>query len=182
MLCFILFYFFAEPVEPKTTTARPLPHWFPPASPRPSDWSNVNKNNAAGTNASTVSTAKNVSTSEEVTTLDPEDYENEAAITDIDQSIIPGLDGDLGDKGIQVKVPKVPYNFEAFQKQQQQSKSHLPINLPSDISEDPEEVTANKTTKKPSVRKLQVLANFTQYCPPTRARGLFWNWTSTVNQ
>jgi hypothetical protein len=28
---------------------------------------------------------------------------------------------------------------------------------------------------------LQVLANFTQYCPPSHARTLFWNWTKAVS-
>ena len=27
---------------------------------------------------------------------------------------------------------------------------------------------------------MQVMVNFTQFCPPTTARGLFWNWTKAV--
>jgi hypothetical protein len=42
-----------------------------------------------------------------------------------------------------------------------------------------------KSRRKPSVARvggnLQVLANFTQYCPPSHARTLFWNWTKAVS-
>ena len=116
--------------------------------------------------------------------MDPEDYEDESIDDDSDE--IPGLD-DGFQRVIQVKVPKVPHNFEAIQRQQAQSKSHLPINLPGPLNEDDEDhedvVVVEKeppTTKRPSV-SLQVLANFTQYCPPARSRNLFWNWTLAVS-
>ena len=113
---------------------------------------------------------------EQQTTLDPEDYENEATSDEAG-----GLLGNDYDRVIQVKVPKVPYNFEAIQRQQ--SKAHLPINLPEEHTEDIL-ATAEKfstSTKKPSV-SLQILANFTQYCPPARSRNLFWNWTLAVSK
>ncbi len=31
-----------------------------------------------------------------------------------------------------------------------------------------------------TTERMQVLVNFTQYCPPATARGLFWNWTKSV--
>jgi hypothetical protein len=118
--------------------------------------------------------------------MDPEDYEDENTNDDDDGEDIPGLDGDDEERVIQVKVPKVPYNFEAIQRGSQ-SKSHLPINLPSSSEEDFKQDHGNflenmeaTTTKKPSI-SLQVLANFTQYCPPARARNLFWNWTLSVS-
>ena len=114
------------------------------------------------------------------TTIDPEDYEDESILTENDDQN--GLLGNDYDRVIQVKVPKVPYNFEAIQRQQ--SKSHLPINLPGDDDEDKMDQSnaelTTTTTKKPSV-SLQVLANFTQYCPPARSRNLFWNWTLAVS-
>ena len=87
--------------------------------------------------------------------------------------LISGLLDDYGGDII-VKVPKVPDNFEDIQNQHLQ-KDHLPLILPDDLVK--EEIT---TTKKPSV-SLQVLANFTQYCPPARSRNLFWNWTLAVS-
>ena len=89
---------------------------------------------------------------------------------------------------IQVKVPKVPVNYEG----RQQSNKHLPT-LPEDSSSDagPDSQIDNIMvghqdhvvipTKRPSV-SLQVLANFTQYCPPARSRNLFWNWTLAVSR
>ena len=98
---------------------------------------------------------------------------------------------------------QVPFNFEAIQREHA-SRSHLPINLnlppivvtsppspPSVQSEsrkNPEtksgEDLSENPRRKPSVARvggtLQVLANFTQYCPPSHARTLFWNWTKAV--
>ena len=97
-----------------------------------------------------------------------------------------GLDNDY-ERVIQVKVPKVPVNYEG----RQQSNKHLPT-LPEDSSSDagPDSQIDNIMvghqdhvvipTKRPSV-SLQVLANFTQYCPPARSRNLFWNWTLAVS-
>ena len=124
--------------------------------------------------------------------MDPEDYEDESIDTidtndDTNEQLDnAGLLGNDYDRVIQVKVPKVPYNFEAIQRQQ--SKAHLPINLPEDdndhagdkIEDVEEHEKSTTTTKKPSV-SLQVLANFTQYCPPARSRNLFWNWTLAVS-
>ena len=98
-----------------------------------------------------------------------------------------GLDNDY-ERVIQVKVPKVPVNYEG----RQQSNKHLPT-LPEDSSSDagPDSQIDNIMvghqdhvvipTKRPSV-SLQVLANFTQYCPPARSRNLFWNWTLAVSR
>ena len=91
-----------------------------------------------------------------------------------------GLDNDY-ERVIQVKVPKVPVNYEG----RQQSNKHLPT-LPED-SDGPDsqiDIMVGQDvvpTKRPSV-SLQVLANFTQYCPPARSRNLFWNWTLAVSR
>ena len=44
---------------------------------------------------------------------------------------------------------------------------------------------AERKEKEASVEEatsdsMQVMVNFTQFCPPTTARGLFWNWTKAV--
>jgi len=167
-----------EPVLKKTTTTRPL--WFPPASPRPGNWPSIDKHLSGLHNESSLA---NSTTKPLLTTLDPEDYEDESIDDDHDSDEIPGLD-DGFKRVIKVKVPKVPHNFKEIQTEHDKYKSHLPINLPGPLSEDDEDhhedvVVVEEeapTTKRPSV-SLQVLANFTQYCPPARSRNLFWNWT-----
>ena len=170
----------------KTTTTRPL--WFPPASPRPGNWPSIDKHLSGLHNESSLA---NSTTKPLLTTLDPEDYEDESIDDDVndDSDEIPGLD-DGFQRVIQVKVPKVPHNFVAIQRNHTQYKSHLPINLPGPLNENDDEdhhedvVVVEEeqapTTKRPSV-SLQVLANFTQYCPPARSRNLFWNWTLAVS-
>ena len=95
----------------------------------------------------------------------------------------------------------MPFNFEAIQREHA-SRSHLPINLnlppistpPSvsienrknlETSKTSEDDSSSKSKRKPTVARvggnLQILANFTQYCPPSHARTLFWNWTKAVS-
>ena len=78
---------FAEPVLPKTTTSRPFRGWFPPASPRPGDWPSIGEH-LSGLSPNQNETVISNSTSRPIlTTLDPEDYEDES-IDDSDH--IPG--------------------------------------------------------------------------------------------
>ena len=100
-----------------------------------------------------------------------------------------------------IVISQVPFNFEAIQREHA-SRSHLPINLnlppistpPSvsienrknlETSKTSEDDSSSKSRRKPTVARvggnLQILANFTQYCPPSHARTLFWNWTKAVS-
>ncbi|TRY70742.1 hypothetical protein TCAL_12812 [Tigriopus californicus] len=90
-------------------------------------------------------------------------------------------------KVIEVRVPK-PFNFDAIERK---SNPHLPISFPltTTTSRNPGVLHSEATTVKASTQDagqssepsttelMQVLANFTQFCPPASARGLFWNWT-----
>ena len=68
---------------------------------------------------------------------------------------------------------QVPANFGTIQKISL-AKPHLPIELPKF---DPLAQHDVKTETRP----VQVIVNFTQYCPPVEARGLFWNLTKAVS-
>lgn len=90
-------------------------------------------------------------------------------------------------KVIEVRVPK-PFNFDAIERK---SNPHLPISFPltTTTSRNPGVLHSEATTAKASTQDagqnnqqtttepMQVLVNFTQFCPPASARGLFWNWT-----
>jgi hypothetical protein len=39
----------------------------------------------------------------------------------------------------------------------------------------------NHYQQQQDANDMQVVVNFTQYCPPSTARGLFWNWTKAVS-
>ena len=67
---------------------------------------------------------------------------------------------------------QVPHNFGKDQGASI-TKPHLPIHLPKIIP-------IISAEPKPLPRPVQVIVNFTQYCPPTRSRGLFWNLTKAV--
>ena len=68
---------------------------------------------------------------------------------------------------------QVPANFGNIQKISL-TKPHLPIELPKFDPLAPHQARAE-------TRPVQVIVNFTQYCPPTEARGLFWNLTKAVS-
>ena len=68
---------------------------------------------------------------------------------------------------------QVPANFGTIQKISL-AKPHLPIELPKF---DPLAQHEVRTETRP----VQVIVNFTQYCPPVEARGLFWNLTKAVS-
>lgn len=168
---------FPDPVDLTSTTARPLPHWFPTVDPNPSDWSNLNHlNDRAGQGNGTLSKA-NITEDASTIVLDPETAAAEAA-SDANFSL---EDETATQKIIKVKVPKVPHNFDAIQRQSSLSKSHLPI----DISSSPSSPSTIKPMLKSSSSSSRissdeanvVMANFTQYCHPIRSRGLYWNWT-----
>lgn len=80
---------------------------------------------------------------------------------------------------IHVPVPIVPYDFDNWRNI---TKPYFPIDFPHElehVEEAHDEEINNATTKRPP--SLQVLANFTQYCPPAKSRNLFWNWTLAVS-
>lgn len=149
-----IFYAIAEPIILKTTTPRsPFPDVFTTISPRPSViWPNLIKN---------VSESSLQNTTEIIPPL--EDIEHE------------GLDEP---QDIHVPVPIVPYDFDNWRNI---TKPYFPIDFPHDVEhvEESTEKVNNMTTKRPP--SLQVLANFTQYCPPAKSRNLFWNWTLAVS-
>ena len=70
-------------------------------------------------------------------------------------------------------IDQVPANFGTIQKISL-TKPHLPIELPKFDAMAPHQVRAE-------TRPVQVIVNFTQYCPPVEARGLFWNLTKAVS-
>ena len=98
-------------------------------------------------------------------------------------------DGEEVPKVIKVPVPK-PFDFPA---QPRTRNPHLPIEIPRQTTTSRSRgPTAGPTEPTPTVRPfrqppppengyedddLHVVVNFTQFCPPSTARGLFWNWT-----
>ena len=148
----------------KTTTTRsPLPQWIPSVSPRSKvDWP-----------ASKNTTLEDHQLRSNSTQLDPEDYEDESTPDEEEEQGDPYTNNIPVD--IHVPVPIVPANFGDWKNY---SKSQLPIGWNDEILEEQLPQANNFTTKKPP--SLQVLANFTQYCPPARSRNLFWNWTLAV--
>ena len=70
-------------------------------------------------------------------------------------------------------IDQVPANFGTIQKTSL-TKPHLPIELPEFGTMVPHQV-------RTETRPVQVIVNFTQYCPPVEARGLFWNLTKAVS-
>ena len=95
-------------------------------------------------------------------------------------------------KVIKVPVPK-PFDFPP--KHQRKPNPHLPIDIPRKMTTSRSRGPAYDPTTDPTptVRPfrgppslppstgyeddLHVVVNFTQFCPPSTARGLFWNWT-----
>jgi len=85
---------------------------------------------------------------------------------------------------IEVRVPKPfnPYGNGGGLISPRVPNPHLPIALPDKTTTAkipfpaalPPEVATEPTTP---TENIQVMVNFTQYCPPVSARGLFWNWT-----
>ena len=158
----------------KTTTTRsPLPPWFPLTSPRPSfekppENSTITTTTVSPKNSSSVLTKKSFEPPSPVLTTDCPDPEH----------------NNCGNSHW-VKVPKVPYNYDYIKNN---SKPHFPPDLLGDRNNDDidfhdpstDSKSSTPAPKKPTV-SIQVLPNFTQYCPPARSRNLFWNWTLAVS-
>ena len=165
---FFTFSFLADPVLLQTTTTRTiLPPWFPqtPDTLRPSFEKTLENNTVSGLKKNGSSLHDDIDDSvltKQVTTDCPNPEHN-----------------DCGNSHW-VKVPEVPYDYQYIKNN---SKQYFPIVLPTDNNEDDtdfeQSTPASTTPKKPTV-SIQVLPNFTQYCPPARSRNLFWNWTLAV--
>ena len=99
---------------------------------------------------------------------------------------------------IEVRVPK-PFNFDQGH-HQKRPNPHLPIAIPltTTTSRTPLATTPNvgddsgkgvavvgredEGEDDRRVEDVHVMVNFTQFCPPATARGLFWNWTKAVSR
>ena len=142
-----------------TTTARPVPHWgFPGAA------------GGSGGQAPSWSTEGQVSFSQNNATS------GSANLTSVDGSGLDGIEAPVGvdpaatPKTIVVKVPKVPHNFGAIQS----NKAHLPINIPPKVqAQQPQQPEIISQPRAPAVitSSLEVMDNFTQYCPPGQGQG-----------
>eukprot|EP00095_Tigriopus_kingsejongensis_P003806 maker-scaffold465_size163580-snap-gene-0.18 protein:Tk03806 transcript:maker-scaffold465_size163580-snap-gene-0.18-mRNA-1 annotation:"latrophilin cirl" len=98
-------------------------------------------------------------------------------------------DDGIKPKVIEVRVPK-PFNFDAMERK---PHPHLPISFPlttttsrnpgvfhsdsTTTTQAPDWMGPSETMNPTTTEHIQVMINFTQYCPPASARGLFWNWT-----
>ena len=140
----------------KSTTARPRPPWYP--EPPPNSWADI----APPTSVSPTSV-------DPVTTpLDEdEDIEDEHDYSESTERVI------------KVKVPKPfpiqPGDINPSQPrlpviQTQRKPQNPPLeDLVSDLKDKHKEDILNPVIS---------MLNFTYYCPPITARGLFWNWTA----
>ena len=159
----------------KTTTTRsPLPPWFPLTSPT----SSFGKNQKLRENATSPNNGSSLHDSGSI-------FEPSTVLTTTD---CPDPEHNNCGNSHWVKVPKVPYDYDYIKNN---SKPHFPIDLPGDNSNHDidfeqnsersnEAPSSTPNPKKPTV-SIQVLPNFTQYCPPARSRNLFWNWTLAVS-
>jgi hypothetical protein len=97
-----------------STTARPRPHWFPPESRPPSDWSALSshlKNSGHNLTAEKdeKSDSKDPKNSEtESVTFDPEDFEDESIVTE-EEGRKAEEEENVTPRVIKVKVPKVTF-------------------------------------------------------------------------
>ena len=177
---------FTDPVLLKTTTTRsPLPPWFPLTSPT----SSFDKNQKLRENATKIVLSPNNGSSLHDSSRSGSIFEPSAILATTD---CPDPEHNNCGNSHWVKVPKVPYDYDYIKNN---SKPHFPIDLPGDNSNHHEDhdidfeqnsersneaQSSTPSPKKPTV-SIQVLPNFTQYCPPARSRNLFWNWTLAVS-
>ena len=164
-----------------STTARPRPPWFPENPP--SSWVDLAPS----------STLQPDQTSPQ---QDEEDEDSEDEEDEHDYS-----DEETKNKVIQVKVPK-PYPVDPSDQgtkpypvdpkvnpstldPENQGKPRVPIQTAREETRQDGERPELKDLEGRPVERIKdnyppviALSNFTQYCPPTTARGLFWNWTS----
>ena len=168
---------FSEPSK-GTTTKRPRPEWIPPVVSAPDSWPKIKggRNETDPDSSEKIETAKNSDLIKSGESLrDPKDPH---------QSITR--------KVIEVKVPK-PLDFPNFGgiSPSRRPSPFLPIVLSATTTTSRSPLSTEKSkqsptlspTKKPFTAErenMQVMVNFTQFCPPTTARGLYWNWTRAV--
>ena len=165
------------------TTRSPLPPWFPLTSPTSSFGKSQNLRENATRSVLSPNNGSSLHDSiRSGSNFDP------SATTDC-----PDPEHNNCGNSHWVKVPKVPYDYDYIKNN---SKPHFPIDLPGDNSNhhlDDHDIDFEQNSersneaplptpspKKPTV-SIQVLPNFTQYCPPARSRNLFWNWTLAVS-
>ena len=170
--------FWSFPEITTSTTPRPRPPWFP--EPPPDSWQpGLSKQGLAAANQ-TNSTGQTdeiypsgpgrrveltTLANDERDDLDTEDIEDESTSDEID---IPRV--------IKVKVPKPldDPNPEA------RPILRIPVIQKESIPVTPR-VAVSRPKPQPSppdYGDIGRLLNFTSYCPPTTARGLYWNWTA----
>ena len=139
-----------------STTSRPRPPWFPETPASSWDDLGVSDDGEEGDTDQTVDSGDTVQTDTNKDNVDPaniddidtEDREDESTIEDV-QNV------DVTPKVIKVKVPK-------------------PLNPIVDVSD----INSNVVGDDLTAPEVVSIANFTRYCAPVTARGLFWNWTS----
>lgn len=195
----ILNSFFPEPAS-FTSTQRPPPPWFPLESNHNS-WSNINKHLAKasinGTEGASDGHAKSLELDEENQLGQQRSHED--LLSNPGDESKSGTKNKLGLKSgtprvIEVRVPK-PFNFDQGHRQKKPNP-HLPITIPltTTTSRTPLPQTPEVTKEAAAENGEQmegevdgrgedvhVMVNFTQFCPPATARGLFWNWTRAVS-
>jgi len=156
-----------------STTSRPRPPWFPENPPN--SWTDIGKgmdNQTASTSNSNTRKQFNEAEMTTSTDLDTEDIE--------DESILEGTKPKI----IKVKVPK-PINNE--HRKQDNDKTY-PFKKNVSYIDEEQPIQVEKENHDHIVpyhigsidysESLLSMTNFTQFCPPTNARGLFWNWTA----
>ena len=103
---------FSEKSVVTSTTARPRPHWFPPESRPPSDWSALSSHlKNSGHNLTEQKDGKLELKEEkhsdvESVTFDPEDFEDESIVTEEEGRKVEEEEN-VTPRVIKVKVPKV---------------------------------------------------------------------------
>jgi GPCR-Autoproteolysis INducing (GAIN) domain len=180
-----------------STTSRPRPPWFPETPPN--GWAELD---AAAAAANVTTTTTSSASSSFVDDSDTEDNENEHDYSD---SLDPT--GAATPRVIKVKVPKpFPMGaatpppspvknrlFPAAASREEEEGARLKDLVGRPVAQIPRSMvdpgtTANKNSNGSRKSKIDdvrgngpapvlSVANFTQFCPPVTARGLFWNWT-----
>ena len=159
-----------------STTGRPRPPWFP--EPPPDSWQSEFSKQATGTNQ-TNSTGQTdeiypagtgrvqpTTIANDEDDQDTEDREDETTSEEIEKPRV-----------IKVKVPK------PLDDPHPEVRPNLRIPVIQEESipkEEPRKTLSQPKPQPPPPEYSDVvkLLNFTSYCPPTSARGLYWNWTA----
>lgn len=153
-----------------STTARPRPPWFPESPPN--SWADFGKQDSKTNQTNATTQIDEMYTSDtEITTLSDIDTE------DIEDESLPEIDEP---RVIKVKVPK-PLDATI----EERSKSRIPVSnknpgLPVErpIVDDLDSQVVVPENPSKDYSDVVTITNFTQYCPPSNARGLYWNWTA----